>query len=113
MHGIGDLIKEKRKSIGLSQKALGDAVGISDTAVQRIESGAHKTPRWDTLCKIAKALGFHPFEILLYAGYITDEDLKPYAHPINGLNDLDQTELKCVQTFVNFIKAERNTDETK
>ena len=52
---LGQFIKEKRESAGLSQKALGEAAGISDSAVQRIESGSRKTPGWETLCKIAKA----------------------------------------------------------
>ena len=108
---LGQFIKEKRESAGLSQKALGAAAGISDSAVQRIETGTRKTPGWETLCKIAKALNFHPFEILQIAGYITTEDLKPYSQPISGLENLNQTELRFVQLFVNFISTNRNADE--
>ena len=108
---LGQFIKEKRKSAGLSQKALGEAAGISDSAVQRIESGLRKTPCWETLCKIAKALDFHPFEILQNAGYITAEDLKPYSQPVKGLGELNQIELRYVQLFADFIKANRQSDE--
>lgn len=108
---LGQFIKEKRESAGLSQKALGEAAGISDSAVQRIESGSRKTPGWETLCKIAKALDFHPFEILQNAGYITVEDLKPYSQPVKGLGELNQAELRYVQLFADFIKANRQSDE--
>jgi len=108
---LGQFIKEKREAAGLSQKALGAAAGISDSAVQRIEAGERKTPGWDTLCKIAKALDFHPFEILQNAGYITAEDLKPYSQPLQGLSELNQTELKYVQLFADFIKANRPSEK--
>ena len=108
---LGQFIKEKREAVGLSQKALGTAAGISDSAIQRIEAGSRKNPGWDTLCKIAKALGIHPFEILQNAGYITAEDLKPYSQPIKGLDELNQIELRYVQLFADFIKANRPSDE--
>lgn len=111
MLDLGQFIKEKRESAGLSQKALGEAAGISDSAIQRIEAGARKTPSWDTLCRIAKALRFHPFEILKVAGYINDDDLKPYTQPIKGLEKLNQAELNYVQLFADFVKANKPSND--
>ena len=111
MPDLGRFIKAKREQAGLSQKELGEAAGLSDSSIQRIEVGSRKTPGWDTLCKIAKALDFHPFEILAYAGYISDEDLKPYSQQIRGLDELTQEELRCVQLFTDFVKANRPIDE--
>lgn len=105
---LGQFIKQKREASGLSQKALGEAAGLSDSAIQRIEAGSRKTPNWETLCKIAKALDFHPFEILQNAGYITEDDLRPYIYPIKGLTELSQEELSCVQLFADFVKANRS-----
>jgi transcriptional regulator with XRE-family HTH domain len=107
MSDLGAFIKQKRESSGLTQKQLGDAIGISDAEIQRIENGLRKTPNWKNLCKIAKALNFHPFEILLCAGYITESDFKATSL-ISGLDDLDDNELHTVQLFVNFIKTQRN-----
>ena len=39
--------------------------------ILKIENGTRKKPSWEHLCKIAKALNFHPFEVLLNAGYDT------------------------------------------
>ena len=105
---LGQLIKEKRENLGLSQKALGDAIGISDSEIQRIENGLRKTPSWDNLCKIAQTLKFHPFEILRNAGDITEDDLAPYQPPIKNLDDLSAEELKLAQAFVDFIIFQRN-----
>ena len=38
MSDIGDLIKEHRLACNLSQKKLGDACGISDAEIMRIEN---------------------------------------------------------------------------
>lgn len=110
---LGEFIKEKRESTGMSQKALGEAAGLSDSAIQRIEAGSRKNPSWDSLCKIAKALDIHPFEILQNAGYITTEDLQPYSQPVKGLNELNERELRYVQLFADFVKAQRATEEKK
>lgn len=74
MSDFRELVRLKRKDAGLSQKKLGEACGLSDTTISKIEGGSRETPQWDTLCKIAQALKFHPFEILLAAGYITEDD---------------------------------------
>lgn len=110
---LGQFIKEKREASGMSQKALGEVAGLSDSAIQRIEAGTRKTPSWDTLCKIAKALDIHPFEILQNAGYITIEDLHLYSSPIKGLNILNERELCYVQLFTDFVIAQRSSEKKK
>ena len=65
MPNLGEMIKDKREVAGLSQKKLGIACGLSDSEIMKIENGQRKTPSWKNLCKIAQALKFHPFEILL------------------------------------------------
>lgn len=49
-------IKQARLSVGLSQKALADKIGISDAALSKIESGANN-PAKQTVIAIANALG--------------------------------------------------------
>lgn len=108
---LGQFIKEKREASGLSQKALGDAIGISDSEIHKIETGARKTPSWENLCKIAKTLNFHPFEILQNAGYITEIDLEPYRSPIEGLDTMTKRELAYVQIFADFIISQRDKND--
>lgn len=107
---LGQFIKEKRESLGLSQKALGDVAGLSDAAIQRIESGSRKAPNWTSLCSIAKALDLHPFVMLQKAGYITTDDLQPYVSPINGLEQMNARELRYLQLFADFIISQRGNN---
>jgi HTH-type transcriptional regulator / antitoxin HipB len=53
---LGDLIKQIRKRKGLTQKELSQRMGISDSAVNKYESGK-ENPTLHTLRKIAAALG--------------------------------------------------------
>lgn len=50
-----NLISERRRQLGLSQRALADVVGTSQQQIQRIESGV-QTARLDLAIKIANAL---------------------------------------------------------
>jgi len=55
MFNFGENLKNLRKAKKLSQKQLGDRVGVSESIVSRYESG-EVSPPIDTLCKMAKEL---------------------------------------------------------
>ncbi len=52
---IGKLIRDARKKKGLTQKELGERLGISDVSVAQWENGL-RNPRLETRQKLAKAL---------------------------------------------------------
>lgn len=105
---LGDLIKEKREAIGLSQKKLAAACSLSDSEIMKIECGRRVTPSWKNLCKIAKALDFHPFEILLAAGYITEKDISPSIR-LRRLDKLDEKDMATIQLFIDFVISRKDT----
>lgn len=97
---LGNFIKERREALNMSLKKLGEACGVSDSEILKIESGQRKNPSWTTLCKIARALNFHPFEILLKAGYISEADINPILR-IKGLDRLSEEDIEVVQSVIN------------
>ena len=109
MREIGKYIKEHREALGYSLKRLGEASGISDSEILKIENGTRKNPNWNTLCDIAKALSIHPLEILLEAGYINAEDINP-ACTIKHLDRLNAEQLKTVQRFIDFLVSENKAN---
>lgn len=109
MTEVGQMIKARREVAGLSQKRLGIACGLSDSEIMKIENGIRKRPNWDNLCRIAQVLKIHPFEILLVAGYISENDIHSCMR-IRGLDVLNERELEIVQLFVDFIISKRNAD---
>lgn len=96
---VGEYIKNRRESKGMSLKKLGGACGISDSEILKIESGQRKNPNWTALCKIARVLDFHPFEILLAAGYINQSDINPILR-IKGLDRLSDEDIEVVQNVI-------------
>jgi transcriptional regulator with XRE-family HTH domain len=112
MPNVGQLIKNKREAAGLSQKKLGIACGLSDSEIMKIEHGERKKPNWNNLCRIAQALNFHPFEFMLVAGYISEEDIH-LCSPLNGLEKLDSRDLEYLQLLIDFIISRKNADGNK
>lgn len=112
MESLGQLIRVRRKEQGLSQQVLADMCGTSDSEIAKIEHGERKTPNCQTLCKIAKALGYHPIEILLASGLLTEEDVKGML-AIQRLEQLNRSELSYVQGFVDFLIYRKTNTEKK
>ncbi|MCV5538856.1 helix-turn-helix transcriptional regulator, partial [Escherichia coli] len=52
---LSERLKEARLARGLTQKALGDLVGVSQAAIQKIETG--KANQTTKIVEIANALG--------------------------------------------------------
>lgn len=61
---LGKRIRHIRRDRDITQRALADAIGISQGALSAIESGGTVYPRTDTLVNIANALQV-PVETLL------------------------------------------------
>ena len=57
---IGERIRTAREGLGLSQSQLAKAVGISQESVRKWENGEIKSPRADTLLRLARKLRKDP-----------------------------------------------------
>ena len=62
---FGDKLKEERKKKGISQKELGQKLGVSQAMIAQYEKG-DRTPKIETIKKIAKAL---EVEAIVLTGY--------------------------------------------
>ena len=60
---IGNTIRRLRKGKGLSQEVLSSFAGIARSHLSMIESGT-KQANFETICKIACALGMRPHELV-------------------------------------------------
>jgi len=66
---FGEKLRQLRASAGLSQRALGERLGLTYAAIQRWEAGQAK-PRADRLREIASALGVTQMELLGLEGEV-------------------------------------------
>jgi DNA-binding SARP family transcriptional activator/DNA-binding XRE family transcriptional regulator len=57
MQPVGLLVQESRRAVGLTQRELADAAGISLSSLRDLEQGRTHCPRWGTLENLASVLG--------------------------------------------------------
>jgi len=57
------VLKACRDLSGISQADLAAAVGVDKTTISDLERGKNKNPSWETVSKIAAALGVDPHEL--------------------------------------------------
>jgi len=58
VHAVAVAVRAMREQAGLTQAELAKRIGSSQPSVARIEKGlGYRTPQWETLNKIARALG--------------------------------------------------------
>jgi transcriptional regulator with XRE-family HTH domain len=60
---IGRRARARRSELGMSQRAVCDAVGVGDGTISRYEKGEH-SPSLETLCLLALALDLEPADLL-------------------------------------------------
>ncbi|MFV8750342.1 helix-turn-helix transcriptional regulator [Nannocystaceae bacterium ST9] len=69
---LGERIRDRRRSLGLTQEALAERANVSPETIGRLEQAAGNGPSLDTVYKVAKALGTTG-SALLAADHSTDE----------------------------------------
>ena len=81
---IGQRIRARRKVCGMTQTALGDAVGLNKSTIQRYESGKIDTIKLPVLAAIAQTLN-------VSAAWLTGQSphAEPEAAPTLNWNDFD------------------------
>src|SRR5712671_7652455 len=58
IHEVAIAVRSMRMGAGLTQAQLANRIGTSQPTIARLEKGLDvRTPRWDTLQRIARALG--------------------------------------------------------
>ncbi len=88
---VGENIRAIRKRKGLTQKALGELLGVSQATVGQYETNKNP-PKIETLQKIANKLGASVFELL-------------------GTEQKLRDEMKDIQKCIEFIKTEDGISE--
>ena len=61
---LGSMLKVLRKRQGVSQRALGKRVKVSDAYITMLDTGVRKNPSLPVLRRLAKALGVPVTELL-------------------------------------------------
>ena len=98
---IGLRIKQKRKSLSLTQFELAERVGLTESSISRYESGKISTMPTSTVNKICKVLNLKPSELLGLTPENTFEyDLKDILTLVDNLPN------EAKQDLLNLFKQQ-------
>lgn len=85
MSCLSEILKQRRKVLGLTLAQIAEKVGVTEATVQRWESGNIKTLRYDKVTKLAEVLKVSPSSIM---GWEEAEEKNKPAEP--ELDELDK-----------------------
>ena len=100
----GENIKRIRQSEGMSQDILSEKAEISPGFLSEIENHK-KTGTFDTLAKIAEALGVEPYELLLPQNSAVNLDSRKTKQLMKQLR---KNVCDTMDTIENFLSTESN-----
>lgn len=94
---LGEIIRERRNELGLSQNRLASLTGISGTEIRRIENGERKTPNIIILINICEILSIDFIKLLKITGFVDNKnlimkgnyDMKDYKVTIRKSKEID------------------------
>lgn len=98
---IGKRIRDARKAAGMTQAELADKLGISYQGITQWENGL-RNPKYESLCKIADAIGITVGELMGRPEESGCEESKKIIE-IDGYERLNQLGKEKVKAFVDDL----------
>ncbi len=77
LHSLGQAIRVRRLSMGLSQESLADLTGFDRTYVSLIERG-ERNPSFINVCRFAGAMNMTPSDLLKGITPVSQKDLRKH-----------------------------------
>ena len=78
---VAEKIKAARNAAGITQKELGNRMGVSDASIAQYESG-ERNPKVDTLRRLATALGIELSSLISVSNEFSGESQPDFSKPI-------------------------------
>lgn len=102
---LGDLLRTRRESAGLSLTQMAANLGISRPYLGRLESGQYKHPAPETLSRIAKTLNVHLEDLYALAGITLPTDLPDFGPYLQAKHpDWPNLVITELDDFCDFLK---------
>lgn len=109
---FGEIIKKIRTDKDLTLKAAAELTGIAEAYLWQLENGERKSPRPETIKKLADGYGVPPQHLLACAGYLpTKEEMKEEVeqikktHIFRDYEKLSDTGKKELEDYLRYLKG--------
>lgn len=102
-----EVMRVRRKELGLTMKEVADRVGVAEATVSRWESGDIKNMRRDRIATLARVLDIPPAVLMDWEEY--DEELIERRKIIKELSDIaNVAELENLKIALDLLKRLEN-----
>lgn len=108
---VGERIRTARKSVGLTQKQVGEGSGIAETTIRRYELG-DLNPKFSTLAKIASVLGVSPLYLSGYSDSLFDDNIPDPERERFLIRTYEEHLHKTMEEFGDFLKRVNQLDSS-
>lgn len=108
---FGDLVRRRRESLGLSQEAVAEQVGIARAHLSRIEHGDYQ-PSPIALAKMAMLLEISIEDAYALTGYMPSSELpglKAYLKAKHG--DWPENVIDKIDSYCDFLKSKHGLSD--
>lgn len=105
MTALSEVMKKRRKDLGLTLAQVADAVGVTEATAQRWESGNIKSVRHEKITQLAAVLNVNPAELM---GWEVPTDYPKNTYPMPEMKKIPRVgRIACGDP----ITAEENIEE--
>ncbi len=108
---LGTFLRKARERAGLSQKRLGEAIGVPNSTILRLERGEILVPRPDMLSAIADVLGTDLADLFAMAEYVAPSglpSLTPYLR--TKYSALTAADVKAISDLAKSLASKRGVN---
>lgn len=108
---FGVFIRNRRESLGISQRQLARLVGTRDSTINRLEAGTFSAPRPDKLTRIAESLHLDLADVFAMVGYTVPRELPtPLPYFRAKYPDLSQEAIDEIETNLRAVPRRHGVD---
>ncbi len=97
---LGEIIKDRRKELNMSQEELANKSGLSQGYISELEKGEKENPSKATLTKLADTLGIMKEEF--YAALMSEDDRAAYVKEQNAMYAVTNDNKDFVRKYNNL-----------
>jgi transcriptional regulator with XRE-family HTH domain len=112
---LGEKVRQTREKLGMNQKQLAEASGITQATISRIESGQVKELKSEALKRLAKALGITVDYLVDKTDRLTPNDIVrsdlTAQYIFRGYEKLSATGREQLKNFVRFLEEQEEKKE--
>ena len=107
MKSFGELLKEKRLELGLSQRQVAERMNVSQQSIAQYEK-AKNQPKMETVRRLANALGILPGNLIINWDQTFNED---FIHKLSNNLTPDEAELLLNYQKLNDLGKDRARED--